>query len=404
MMILPLIVRKNLRQHLLSSTIAIVSIALSAGLWLTVSSLKTQAQRAFTGVNTGFDAVLGARGSKLQLVLNAVFHLEASPGNIQAEDFNQIQKHPLVALAVPLALGDNYNGFRIAGTSRDLFERGIPAPNQKWIVKTGGRLFDPQRREAILGSFAAQQLKLRVGDTFHPQHGLDHNEGHEHEEDYLIVGILEPTNSPADRVIWIPLTGIQKMSGHDPAASNQLSAVLIQFRAGAPQAGLELDSYYNKKGERLTFAWPIGAIVAQLFDKVAWFERVLEIISILVALIAMGTVFTSLYHSMNERRRDIAILRSLGAHGRTVFVSVIMESLAIVLGGIVFGFFLHGTLMFFTAQIVQFQTGVVLDIVHKDFSVLAIALWLTFLAILAGIVPAVKAYRTPVAENLNPIS
>src|ERR1041385_8507087 len=114
-MTIPLIVVKSLRQHALSTTVTAMSIALAGGLLMSVWSVKEQSQATFTGVNAGFDAVLGARGSKLQLVLNAIFHLESSPGNLAWSDYQDIQKNPSVELAIPIAVGDNYRGYRLVG-------------------------------------------------------------------------------------------------------------------------------------------------------------------------------------------------------------------------------------------------------------------------------------------------
>src|SRR5882762_5343651 len=121
-MTLPLIVARSLRQHLLSTVITAGSIALAGGLLMSVWVVKTQSQTTFTQVNTGFDAVLGARGSKLQLVLNSIFHLEASPGNVPAADYEAIKANPSVKLAVPIAVGDNLRGYRIVGTAPEFFD------------------------------------------------------------------------------------------------------------------------------------------------------------------------------------------------------------------------------------------------------------------------------------------
>src|ERR1051326_932578 len=115
------LVRRSLRQHALSTSVTAASVARAGGLLMSVWVVKEQSQKTFTGVNGGFDAVLGARGSKLQLVLNAIFHLEASPGNLAWQDFLDIQKNPSVELAVPLAVGDNYRGYRLVGATPDFF-------------------------------------------------------------------------------------------------------------------------------------------------------------------------------------------------------------------------------------------------------------------------------------------
>ena len=164
-MTLWLIVRRSLRQHLLSTLVTSFSIALAGGLWLSVWTIKDQANATFTGVNSGFDAVLGARGSKLQLVLNSIFHVEASPGNLAWEDYLDLKNNPSVAAAIPIAVGDNYRGYRLVGVSTNLFSDIEYRPGQKFEVFPGGRVFDSTRREAVVGSFVARSLGLRPGST-----------------------------------------------------------------------------------------------------------------------------------------------------------------------------------------------------------------------------------------------
>jgi putative ABC transport system permease protein len=162
------IVIRSLRQHALSTVVTAASVALAGGLLLAVWVVKGQSQATFTGVNEGFDAVLGARGSKLQLVLNAIFHLETSPGNISWQDFQQIQSNPSVELAVPLAVGDNYRGYRLVGTTPEFFAKTEYAPGKHFVLQPGGVWFDPGRREAVCGAFVARKMNLKVGDAFHP--------------------------------------------------------------------------------------------------------------------------------------------------------------------------------------------------------------------------------------------
>jgi putative ABC transport system permease protein len=205
-------------------------------------------------------------------------------------------------------------------------------------------------------------------------------------------------------VLWIPLEGVQQMVGHDPAFAGEVSAVLVKLRKGAMQAGFRLDTMYNKQGDRLTFAWPMGSIMTQLFDKIGWFDQVLALVAYLVALVAVGSILASIYNSMNERRRDIAILRALGARRRTIFGTVVLESAVIAALGMVLAFGFYGVIVGVAAAVIQDQTGVVLD----AFSWHAVMLWapagMIALGALAGMVPAWKAYRTPVAENLVPVS
>ncbi len=401
-MTLPLIIYRSLRQHALSTFITAGSIALASGLLMTVWMVKTQSQTAFTQTNAGFDAVLGARGSKLQLVLNAIFHLEASPGNLAYADYEAIKRHPAVKVAIPIAVGDNLRGYRLVGTVPELFETVEYAPGKKYALEPGGKIFTPDAKEAIAGSFAAEKLGLKVGDKFHPFHGLNYDAKNQHADEYTLTGILQPTNTPADRVVWIPLKGLQTMSGHDARAATDVSAVLIQLRS--PSAGFMLDMMYNKQGNRMTLAYPVGAIIADLFSKISWFDQVLALVAYLVALVAAGSVLASIYNSMSARQRDLAIMRALGARRRTIFGAVVAEAAVIGALGAMAGFVFYFALLIGVAGIIRAQTGVVIDITAKLPILWICPLAMIGLCALGGVVPALKAYRTPVAETLAPLS
>lgn len=400
-MTLPLIVTKSLRQHLLSTVVTALSIALAGGLLMSVWVVKTQSQRTFTQQNAGFDAVLGARGSKLQLVLNAVFHMEASAGNLKHQDYLDIKKMRPVKTALPIAVGDNYLGYRIVGTLTNLFADIEYLPGKKYEF-AAGRAFEQGYAEAVVGSFVAQRLGMKVGDKFHPYHGLIFNEKDQHAETYVVTGVLKPSNTPSDRVIWIPIEGVQNMEGHDPKAASDVSAVLVQLRT--PIAGQMLDVMYNKQGDRLTFAWPIARFVGELFGKIAWFDKVLALVAWLVALVATASVLASIYNSMNERRRDIAILRALGARGSTIFSAIVLESAAIAALGAIGSFAVYAGIMGGAASVIRAQTGVVLNPTEFDMVMVWVPAALVGASALAGIIPAIKAYRTNVADNLVPVS
>lgn len=397
-MTIGLIVRKSLRQHALSTTITALSIGLAGALLMSIWVIKDQSHQTFTQFTGGFDAVLGARSSKLQIVLNAVFHLEASPANIEWKDYTALTNHPGVAFAVPIAMGDNYRGFRVVGTLTNLFTQTEYARGRKYNVRQPGRLFDHALREAVVGSFVAQKLGLKRGDKFHPYHGLNFAE--EHEEEYVVVGILEPSNTPTDRVIWIPLEGVQKMSGHAVEAATQISAVLVKLRN--PMAGQMLDTQYNRKDTRLTFAWPIGTVMSDLLSKISWFDRVLALVAYLVAVVAAGSILASIYNSMNERRRQIALLRALGAQRSFVSTSIVLEAAAIACLGMIAAFALYAAITAGAASIVRAQTGVVIDPWAFHPIMIYAPLALVALAALVGLVPAMKAYGVDVAENLAP--
>ena len=401
-MTLLLLVRRSLRQHALSTVVTALTVALAVGLLMSVWMVKRQAHDTFTGQAGGWDAVFGARGSKLQLVLNAIFHLEASPGNVAWDDYLTISSNRAVAAALPLAIGDNYRGFRLVGTLTNLPAVAEFGRNQHLDVENGGRWFEDGYREAVIGSFAARKLALHLGDEFHPYHGLNFDPKNEHQEKYVVVGIAKPSNTPMDRVIWIPLAGLQNMSGHDPSTVSDVSAVLIKLRS--PIVGQQLDVLYNRQGNRLTFAWPIAREVAFLFDRFGWFDRVLSLIAWLVAVVASGSILASIYNSMSARRRELAILRALGARRQTVFSAIVTEAAAVAVLGLLPGYAFYFAIVGTAAAIIRAQTGVVLDAMAWDPVLIWAPLALVGLSALAGVIPAIKAYRVDVAGGLAPES
>lgn len=404
-MTLPLLVRRSLRQHALSTAVTALSLSLAGGLLMTVWVMRQQARQTFERMDGGWDAVLGARSSKLQLVLNAIFHLEASPGNIKATDVALLASNPAVRAVVPIAMGDNYQGFRIVGVTTNLFAGHEYAPGHAFKVGEG-RVFEDNLREAVVGSFAARKLGFKVGTEFQPYHGLNYSsnprDNVQHEDTYVVVGILEPSNTPADRVVWIPVAGLQNMAGHDPSAAEDYSAALVKLRD--PAAGFRLDQLYNKQGDRLTFAWPIGTVMAQLFDKIGWFDKVLALVAWLVAVVAAASVLASIYNSMSARRRDIAILRALGAGRGTVFASIVLEAASVAAMGAMGGFVVHIGLLAGAGAIVRAQTGVLIEPFQPGWVWLWAPAALVGLAALAGVVPAFKAYKVDVASSLAPDS
>lgn len=399
-----LLIRRGLRQHLVSTAVAVLLVALGLGLVISVWVVRAEAEQSFTRSASGFDAVLGARGSKLQLVLNGLFHQEVSPGNLTAEDFKEVQSLPFVDRALPIVVGDNFRGVRLIGTNADFFRNLEYAPGLAYQVEPGGRPFQLDQKEAVVGSLAFHQLGWSIGTTFHPFHGLDYNPNAQHSEIFKVVGVLAPTNTPADRVIWVPMEGVQTLGGHDPSTFTEMSAVLIKFKPGAQAAGFMLDQRYNRQGKRLTLAWPVAAILADLFSKFDWFQQALQALAYMVAVVAGASVFSSVYSSMSARKRDLAILRALGAHRGFLITAVLGESLSIGVLGCALGFGLYAGIASLVQEILRTRIGVLFD----PWAWNPILVWgpvlMLALSLAAGAIPAWRAYRLSVADGLAPLS
>lgn len=405
---------RSLRQHALSTCVTVISVGLASGLVMAVSLVADESRRVFTSGPSGFDAVLGARGSQLQLVLNAVYHLDTSPGNIPWALYEQARSDPRVASAIPYVVGDNFAGYRIVGTVAEMFSQVTNEAGKPWAFEGSGKAFDVARREAVLGCTVARKTGLGLGDTFRPVHGLVNDPSLQHEEEYTVVGVLQPTNTSADRVLWIPLEGVFHLSGHVlrgggeefvpeagaqiPDEHKEVSAVLLKFRS--PQFGYLFDQMINRQGTTATLAWPIGKSMAEVFDKMGWVTRVLQLVAVLTALVAAGSILASLWNSMNERRREFALYRALGARRRTVFGLIVVEALTIALLGCVLGYGVCFVIMRAAAAIVASETGVILDPFGAHRILMIVPMAMLSLGVLAGLLPAWRAYRTDVARHL----
>lgn len=415
-----LMVRRSLRQHALSTLITAISVALASGLLMAVFSIKQQTHNAFTSGATGFDAVLGARGSQLQLILNSVFHLETSPGNIPYSSYLAIKRDPRVRTAIPYTVGDNYRGFRVVGTTAEFFNEYTFGDKKKLEFQGSGRMFREEYAEAVVGSMAAEQAGLNYGSTFNTFHGLTFDESAKHTTEFVVTGVLKPTGTPIDRVIWIPLEGYYRMAGHEPRDKatgklieikpgvpipdehKEVSAVMLKLRSGG--SGASLDIEMNRQGTIRTLAWPIGKVMADLFFKIAWANQVLEFVAYLVAVVAAAAILASIYNTMNERRREFAILRALGAQRTTVFAAIVAESATIAALGTMLGYVVYAVLLGVAAAIVRAKAGVVLDVTAFHEALILTPIGMILLGAITGIVPAWKAYATDVATNLVPTS
>lgn len=400
-----LLISRGLRQHAFTSLLAGLLIALATGGMLTAWTVRASAREAFASATGPFDAVLGARGSPLQIVMAGVLHMEAAPGRVPGAEVAVLRGNPAVAAALPVAIGDNHRGWRLAGVTTDYFSPDLWNGHAAPRVVAGGRLFKDGAREIVAGAFAARQLRLRVGDHLHPEHGLDHDAetsgDHEHEDEFTVCGILAPTGTPMDRVLWVPLHTIQTLDGHDPAAADSVSFILVKLRPDAGVAAFQLAREINREGGAFTLAWPAPAIIAGLFDRLVWLDQVLGLGALGAMVTAALCVMIALQGSLAARRHDWAVMRAIGARRSVLLAAVTGEAGAIGLGGILVGLAFHAALGAFVVWQVRLRTGVVLDL-----SVGApVTLWgpslMWALCLLSGLWPAWSVYNTPVHDQLS---
>ncbi|MDB2576366.1 ABC transporter permease [bacterium] len=407
-----LIVSRSLREHRLSTSITVGAGALASGLVMAVFAIHGATSDAFSGSSSDYDAILGAPGGQGQLVLNSLFHLDASQGNLPWSMYEAIAADPGVERAVPYALGDNFRGFRIIGTTLGAFVGRDPLPPGEW--------FDPKKRQAVVGAAVARETGLVRGSVFQPSHGLTYDaaDPRRHATPFVVTAVMAPTGTPDDRAIFIPIEGIFRMDGHElrgsgeaveaeafheleiPDEHKEVSAVLLRFRRGGINPGLRLNHKINVAGDRATLAWPIAQVLADLYRKLFWAIEVLRIVALMVVVVAGGALLASLYNTMNERRRELAILRSLGASRATVFSVIVGEAAVISLLGALLGFLVERAILFRVSDTLLSTTGVLLSAGTAGGAHLWTPLGMLAVGLVAGVVPALKAYAVDPCQTL----
>ena len=386
-----------LRGRAVTSALTIFSIALGVSLVI-ASVLLTQGIRAsFIEGTTDYNLIVGAKGSPTQLVLSAVFRLDVATPNILYSVYEQLQDDDRVNIAVPVSLGDAYQGFRYVATTPEYF---APQPwRRKSFRLAQGRLFTHEPPEAptygaVLGAAVARRTGLRAGDQFY--------EGEEMAEYPLtVVGILRPTHSADDRAIFCSLAtywDMNEIAREMPV--KPLTAVLVRPQRMSDLPGLHRE--FNVRGE--TQAVFPSAILLTIFQLLSLAEEVLTIILILVAVVVMLYLFVSMYSATLERKREIATMRALGARRLTILSLVLLESTTLALFGAIFGLVGgHGLTCVGTYLLAQ-RSGIALHPFQLSPLQLAVVIGVMILGIVAGLIPAMLAYRTEVAENLAPLS
>ena len=425
-------VLRNLRRRPLATGLTSVSVALGVALFAAVGALRHAAEHGFQRSAGICDQVVGAKGSPLQLVLSSIYYLGASPGNVSWDLWRELRTWKGVRWAVPVAIGDTHRGYRVVGVSDEFFSR-VRLPNGGEgdpLRLAEGRVFDypPERFEAlaaeldaggdahledhpevlraVVGAEAAAGAGLRVGARFAPAHGLEGGAAAERhaEAEVEVVGVLEPTGTPIDRAVFVPVGLYHLLAGHRPTAETAtggardprgLSAIYLRTVPGMYQIRI-----WRRLNDRLDAqsARPVDE-VRKLFRLVGGLDLALRAISALVVVVAVAGVVATLTNTMAARRREFAVLRALGARRRTLLGLVTAESAAIAFLGGVLGLVLAGVLAAVASEYVRRNTGVALSVLPRPAD-LALVGAVTLAGALAGLLPAVRAYRTEPARVL----
>jgi len=387
-----------LRARPLNTALSVILLALGVAtivlLILVVSQLEERMQRDARGI----DLVVGAKGSPMQLMLAGIYHLDAPTGNIPLSSVDVLSKNRMVKRAIPLALGDSWRGYRIVGAGRAYAEHYGAELRE-------GRFHD-KPMEAVLGAEAAQRTGARVGDTFKGAHGVG-SEGDEHEQAYTVVGVLARSNSVIDRLVLTSIESVwqvhEEHQGPEDEAdrkaleeAREVTVVLVQY--ASPLAAATLPRQINSQSE-LQAASPAYE-TARLFRIVGVGVEALRAFALVLMLAAGLSVFIALYTALEERRYELAVMRTLGASRGKLFGLLLAEGLALALLGAAIGLGLGHLLALALGAWLESQQHAApsgLEWRPEELWVLAAALGI---GLVAALLPAWRAYRTDVSRTL----
>lgn len=396
----------------------LVSIALGSALLLGVERIRSDTRRSFVQTVSGVDLVAGPRTGGVQLMLYAVFRSGSATHTMRWESFQSLARHPGVAWAVPLSLGDSYRGFPVLGTSRDYFKHYRYGEKQPLEWKDGKPFERPF--EAVIGSEVATRLDLPVGSRLVLSHGAGAEILPEHgDKPFAVTGILAPTGTPVDRTVHVslesitalhlewaggaPLPGVSipaELATRFDLTPKEITAVLIGLKQRSD--AFRIQRFVNAFSDEPLMAVLPGVALDELWDTLDIFERVLRGISLLVVLVSLSGLAATLLAGLNERRRELAILRSLGAGPLHLSALLACEGLLVTTAGAMIGALIVNAAAWGAQDWLLADLGVVLNATLPTLGEWQLLAAVIATGLLASLVPAWRAWRMSLADGLTP--
>ena len=411
--------------------LVVFSIALSTSLLLGIEKLRVQIRESFVQSVSGTDLVVGARSGPTQLVLYAIFHMGGATANMTWESAEAIAQRGEVAWAIPLSLGDSHRGYPVVATSGAFFEHYRFRNSQSLVLAEGRPLFGLASEglfDVVVGGEVAKKLGYSLGDAIHLSHGSttghdDHdNDGHgghasaHQDTPFTVVGILAPTGTPVDRSLYIGLPAME--------------AIHLGWQGGAPVPGLTVDNYanFNLQPGHITalliglhnrsqvFAlrhaledWPSeplmgvmpGVALDEIWSMVNAGEKALLLVSSLVTVTGLAGLAVAILAGLNERRRELAILRSAGAKPLDILLLLVCEGCLLVVTGIVCGLTALLGIIALLGPVLLHNFGVFVYPAPPTATEWSLMLCIALAGLLTSLIPACRAYRMSLADGLT---
>lgn len=409
---------RSLWNRRITALLTVAAIAVSVALLLGVQKMRVAAKDSFANTVSGVDLIVGARSGPLNLLLYSVFRVGDATANVSWESYQKIARHPDVAWTIPLSLGDSHRGFRVLGTSTDYFRHYRYAGDRELRFAQGKPFADLY--DTVLGAEVARELGYAMGSEIVIAHGLGAVSFAKHEDKpFRVVGILARTGTPIDRTVHVSLeaitaihvdwqSGMQAMPGQRVSAEQAREMDLTPPSITAFMVGMRsrvmtftMQRAVNEYRLEPLLAIIPGVALSQLWELVGVADRALMVVAAFVVLAGLLGMLTSILTSLNERRREMAILRSVGARARHVFVLLVAEAGVLATAGVALGVALAYGLMAAGGPLLEDRYGIFVQITgltRYDFAILGAIIGA---ALLMGLLPAWRAYRNTLSDGLT---
>lgn len=410
---------RSLLNRRASALISVLTIAISVALLAGVEKIRQDMRDGFFNTVSGTDLIVGARSGQIELLLYSVFHLGSATNNIRWQSYQRITADPAVAWTVPISLGDSHKGFRVVGTSQAFFDHYRYGHDRPLELASGSAF--QGLHEVTLGAQVARTLGYKLGDEIIVAHGLGSTSFAQHKDQpFRVVGILAPTGTPLDRSLLVSLESI--------------TAIHVGWRAGVPMPGMQVDktqlaqmdltpdqitafmvglksktavfqlqrAINNYRGEPLLAILP-GVALQELWKVIGRIEQAMLAISACVVLAGLTGMVGVLLTSVQQRRREMALLRAIGAAPRHLLVLVLLEAVLLTTGGILGGLGMLWGVLALGRETLADSFGLYLTLGWPHgLGLMMLAVLLA--GVLAGTLPALNAWRYTLADGLTPKS
>ncbi len=409
--------KKSLWNRKVTTSLTVFTIALSMVLLLGVERIRHGTRASFENTVSQVDLIIGARSGPINLLLYSVFHIGDATNNVSYESYKKISEHKDVKWSIPISLGDSHKGYRVVGTNENYFKHYRFAGNQELEFSSGkmfSGLFD-----VVLGADAARNLDYKIEDEITLSHGTSQAVFQDHKDrPFIVVGILDKTGTPVDRSVHVSLEAIEALhidwkGGAPPRSGEETSqrellkmslrphTVTAFFVRLKSKIGIfRLQREVNEFEEEAMSAILPGVSLQQLWRTLGMAEEILRVVSFFVFVVSLVSMLLALFTTLNERRREMSILRSVGARPGFIFSLMIIESGLLAVLGIVFGILSLYVASMIAQPLLEQKLGLTVGL----FAFTSMDVFYTGIvfvgALLMGALPAWGAYKRALSDGL----